>query len=78
MYPNPSNEFFTIQFTSYINQKIELNIFSPTGEIVFNERLNNFEDSYSNVVSLGKKSKGVYFLEIVTKDGRINKKIILQ
>ena len=61
-----------------MNQKIELNIFSPTGEIVFNEHLNNFEDTYSKIISLGEQSKGVYFLEIVTKEGRINKKIILQ
>ena len=78
IYPNPSYGHFTIQFSSKVNQKIELNIFSPSGEIIFNERFINFENSYSNLISLGEQSKGVYFLEIVTKEGRINKKIILQ
>jgi len=78
VYPNPSNGLFTIQFTSYINQKIELYIYSSAGEIVFNERLNNFEDSYSNIISLGNQPKGGYFLELNTNSGSINKKIVLQ
>ena len=78
VYPNPSNGHFIIQFRSKINQKIELYIYSPTGKIVYNKRINNFEDSYSNIISLGNQSKGVYFLEIVTKDGTLKKKIVLQ
>ena len=42
VYPNPSNGHFTIQFSTNINQKIELNVFSPTGEIIFNERFYEF------------------------------------
>ena len=40
--------------------------------------LNNHIGKYSNSISLEKYSKAIYFLEIQTDDGIVNKKLILQ
>ena len=37
-----------------------------------------FQGSYENGIDLTAKAKGVYFFEITTNTGGINKKIVLQ
>ncbi|MBT7896270.1 MAG: T9SS type A sorting domain-containing protein, partial [Flavobacteriales bacterium] len=48
------------------------------GEVVYIESLEQFVGEYTKKVSIGNKSRGVYFLEISDNNGIINKKIILQ
>ena len=43
-----------------------------------NDDLEQFIGEYAKQVKLGANAKGIYFLEIVSKDGIINKKLVLQ
>ena len=45
---------------------------------MYSESLEELQGSYENIIDLTGKSKGVYFLEITTNTGGINKKIVLQ
>ena len=47
------------------------------GELI-NEDLQQFIGEYTKQIGLSDNAKGVYFLEIETNDGVINKKLILQ
>ena len=78
IYPNPSNDIFYIKFKSTINQNIILRIINIIGEEIYTEFLNNYDGEYSKNINLSNKSKGVYYLEITTPNGIINKKLILQ
>jgi len=78
IFPNPSNDIFYIQFKTTIEQYINLRIFNIIGEEIYSEFLNNFEGEFSKNINLQSKSKGVYYLEITTPKGIINKKLILQ
>ena len=49
-----------------------------TGEELINENLQEFIGEYTKQISLTNNAKGIYFLEIETNDGVINKKLILQ
>jgi len=48
------------------------------GEQIMTEDLKRFIGEYTKEIDLTDKAKGVYFLEIETEDGVINKKLILQ
>jgi hypothetical protein len=48
------------------------------GEDLLSENLQQFVGEYVKAVNLNEYSKGIYFLEIETNDGIINKKLILQ
>jgi hypothetical protein len=78
VYPNPSRDIFNVTFTSEDVQNLEVRIINVIGEVVYTEDLNEFVGEYTKQVDLATYTKGVYFLEITTDNGVINKKLILQ
>ena len=78
IYPNPSRNIFNIEFTSLLRQNLEIRIINSIGEIVYLENLKNYTGEYNKAINLKEFSKALYFLEITTNDGIINKKLILQ
>jgi hypothetical protein len=78
VYPNPSRDIFNITFTSVEKQDLEIRILNVIGEVVYTADLDQFVGQFTKEVSLGEYPKSIYFLEIETDDGVINKKLILQ
>ena len=78
VYPNPSRDIFNVTFTSENIQDLELRIINIVGEVIVTENLEQFVGEYNKQVDLATYTKGVYFLEIKTNNGVINKKLILQ
>ena len=78
IYPNPSEDMFNITFSSEKKQDIEIRIFNSIGERVVIESKQEFIGEYTTKINLGEYSKSIYFLEIETEKGVINKKLILQ
>jgi len=78
IYPNPSRDIFNISFTSEDKQDLKVRILNVIGEELINENLEQFIGEYTKQINLSDNAKGIYFLEIETNDGIINKKLILQ
>jgi beta-glucanase (GH16 family) len=78
VYPNPSRDIFNLSFTSEDAQDLKLRILNVIGEEIINENLEQFIGEYTKQINLTNNAKGIYFLEIETNDGIINKKLILQ
>ena len=78
IYPNPSRDVFNISFTSEEEQDLSVRVFDLVGEEILREDLQQFAGEYVKQVDLNTYSKGIYFLEIETKQGIINKKLIIQ
>ena len=78
VYPNPSRDIFNVSFTSEDAQDLEVRIINVVGEVVYTENLEQFIGEYTKQVNLATYTKGVYFLEITTNNGVVNKKLILQ
>ena len=78
VYPNPSNNNFYIEFESIVNQNIIVKIINIIGAEVYREDRKEFIGEYTKQISLENFGKGIYFLEIETSTGIINKKLILQ
>ena len=77
IYPNPSNNVFNIEFSSLVSQDLDIRIFNIIGEEIVREALQQFAGKYVQQINLASNAKGVYFLEIATDKGIINKKLIL-
>jgi len=67
-----------VQFTSIGTQSIAVRVINIVGELIYTENLEKFTGEYIKGFNLNKYGKGVYFLEIQTKDGVISKKLVLQ
>ena len=78
VYPNPSRDIFNVSFVSDEVQNLEISIINVVGEAVYTADLDQFVGQFTKEVSLATYPKGVYFLEITTDKGVINKKLILQ
>jgi hypothetical protein len=77
VYPNPSRDIFNIRFVSEKIQDLSIRVINIMGELVYEEKANQFIGEYTKQIDLVDSSKGIYFIEIVTTDGIVNKKIIL-
>jgi hypothetical protein len=67
-----------VTFTSEDVQDLEVRVINIVGEVVYTEDLQQFVGEYTKSINLTTNAKGIYFLEIETDDGVINKKLILQ
>ena len=78
LYPNPSRDIFNISFTCEYQQNLKVRILNVVGEVIVSEDLEQFIGEYTKQIDLTNNAKGIYFLEIETDNGVINKKLILQ
>jgi hypothetical protein len=78
IYPNPSRDLFNISFTSEYIQDLKVRVLNAIGKEIIQDKLEQFIGEYTKKIDLTKNAKGIYFLEIETNDGVINKKLILQ
>ena len=78
IYPNPSKNVFNISFTTKKKQSLTVRVLNGIGEELSLDKLEEFVGEYVRRLDLTKKAKGIYFLEIETESGIINKKLILQ
>ncbi|MFL2574426.1 MAG: T9SS type A sorting domain-containing protein [Flavobacteriales bacterium] len=78
VYPNPSRDIFNVTFVAEDIQDLEVKVINVVGEVVYTEALEQFVGEYTKQIDLTDNSKGVYFLEITTNSGVVNKKLIIQ
>ena len=76
IYPNPSDGFFTVEFRNAKENNPAIRIVNSIGDMIFFEKLKNGE--ISKYINISTFSKGIYFIELQTDDGVINKKLILR
>ena len=77
IYPNPSKNVFNISFNSENFQDLSIRVFNTIGAEVYRETKEEFVGEYTKQISLDEYGRGIYFLEIETNFGVVNKKLIL-
>lgn len=74
-YPNPNNGEFTLSYSGNASLK-ELAVFDIRGKIVQTVSLKDFNTS--KAINLNGFAKGIYFVKIVSDNGAITKKVIVE
>lgn len=78
LYPNPTNGQFGLNFNSYNGQDMTIRIVNTIGQTMYAESLVNFAGKYNRAIDISTQPKGIYFLQIITENGVINRRIALQ
>ncbi|MCH8317338.1 MAG: T9SS type A sorting domain-containing protein [Bacteroidetes bacterium] len=78
VYPNPNTGEFTVTFKIIEKQHINLKVFNIKGQVIYEENLSDFKGKYQNKIDMSGYAKGIYNLQLSTKEKTINKKIILE
>ena len=71
IYPNPSNGEFTIESTSKIES---IKVFNILGETIYQTAKDNLQAT----INLSSQPKGIYFVQVKTEKGILNRKIVIQ
>ncbi|CAM3685467.1 hypothetical protein FSS13T_14170 [Flavobacterium saliperosum S13] len=74
VYPNPANEFITVEFTGSASENFELTLTDMTGKSVFHEKISS--DKQSKTINISDFASGVYFLKANIKGKQYFRKII--
>lgn len=75
MYPNPTENFITIQFSSLQKDK-EITIYNVTGKVVQEQKV--VENTKSARLPLLNLSDGIYFLQVKSESSITTKKLIVK
>ena len=78
MYPNPSRGSFNISFISDELSDFEIHISDAFGNLVAHEELRNYIGQYTKSFDLSNNPKGIYMLQIRTREQFISKRIVIQ
>ena len=78
IYPNPTRGIFNISFISDKVDNFEITIMDAFGKLVLQEDKKDFIGEYTKLIDLVGFSRGIYMVQIKTKDTSIRKKIVLQ
>lgn len=78
IFPNPSIGRFNITFDLETRQDIYLTISNFIGDIVFRVELKDQVSQFNKTIDFGNQTKGLYTLNITSKNINYNQKIIIQ
>ena len=73
--PNPSSGIFTIEFeSSHLEKFTSLEVYNSLGEKVFESVISN----HQSVIDLRSKSKGIYFVKVISDEKVYQQKIVIE
>jgi hypothetical protein len=76
VYPNPANSDITLEFSSFLNQDIEVRIFNVMGNRVLSKK--RFCQKTVNI-DVSKLRSGIYFIRVSDESGRVySEKLIVE
>jgi hypothetical protein len=78
VYPNPSSGMLNVNFDIEDAGTLEIKLINLNGQIIKNETINNFDGQFNRSFDLSNQAKGIYMLSIMSKKGKIDKKIVLR
>lgn len=77
VYPNPSTGEFTAMFNIENNDNYVVKVSNELGQIVYEEKLDNFSGIYSKKIDISSYRKGVYMLSVSNLKNKTVKKIVV-
>jgi len=78
IYPNPNTGKFTLEMNLTEKKDMQLTITNLLGQQVYSEKLNKLKGNYQKKIDLIGYAKGIYILKIISIEGVINKKIVVE
>ncbi len=78
LYPNPSHGSFELSFFAPAQASYELRITDVSGQLVHAEFLKNVSGTYKKQIGLDKMAQGVYLVRLISADGSLVRKLVVE
>ncbi|NRA13742.1 MAG: T9SS type A sorting domain-containing protein [Crocinitomicaceae bacterium] len=75
--PNVNSGIFEVAFNGINALEINIQLYSSTGELVFNKAVTVSSESHVEKVNAGVLSSGVYILKLTLSDSSVVKRIVI-
>ncbi|HNW89274.1 MAG TPA: T9SS type A sorting domain-containing protein [Bacteroidales bacterium] len=76
--PNPTTGKFTINFESTSLNEVQINITDLTGRVVYNNTFGATAGHFSQEIDMSSVKKGLYLVQIISGNSKMNTKLIKQ
>lgn len=76
VYPNPTSNNITVEFEVSQSADYTIQVIDAIGNVLHNENCGRVDLFYKKDINLDQIERGVYFINIQSKDGRISKRLI--
>jgi hypothetical protein len=77
LYPNPTSDVINVAFNGSKTQSLTVRVVNMNGQLVYTDAVGQYAGQYKNAIDLSAAAKGVYFVQIITDKGTINRKVVL-
>ena len=77
IYPNPSSGQFTVEMDLSENTSLSIELYNFTGQLIYAEEIGNVSGVYSRKLDLSNYAEGIYYLQVITGEGVLNRKVVL-
>ncbi|TVR80081.1 MAG: T9SS C-terminal target domain-containing protein [Chitinophagaceae bacterium] len=74
--PNPVNDRLNIQFYNEYTSNSIIKIYSAEGRLIFSENVLPMA-AYEKVIEVSGFAKGLYFIQVLSEEGAVNKKVVV-
>ena len=78
IFPNPTRGLFNISFVSEEIDNFEMTIVDAYGKVINQEYQQDFVGEYTQHLDLSEYPRGIYMVQIITKDSFVSKRVALQ
>ncbi|MDP4267334.1 MAG: PKD domain-containing protein, partial [Bacteroidota bacterium] len=78
LYPIPTSDNVTLQFTTSKVDNMEVTIFDQLGAEIYKEQIGSFQGQFTKTYNLNKFAKGVYLFQIRSDKGIVNRRAIVE
>ncbi|WP_417602223.1 T9SS type A sorting domain-containing protein [Owenweeksia hongkongensis] len=78
VYPNPNNGEFTVEVKLVSAQNNQLVITDMSGKEVYRKEIEDANGAYAETLSLKYLPKGVYMLNLETRDGKLVRRLVIE
>ena len=78
IYPNPTRGLFNISFMAEKVDNFEITIVDAFGKLVFKEDKQDFIGEYTKRIDFSNSTRGIFMIQIRTRNSFVSKRIVLQ
>jgi len=76
IYPNPTSNDLTMEYLLQKPENVKINLMNIAGQIIYAEQINALAGKNKMTISLAEYTAGIYYLQIITNENLLTKKLV--
>jgi hypothetical protein len=76
VFPNPTQNQVTVDFTDAHTQSLKVQLVDVAGQVIFSQSMGTFNGRFKQAIDLSGVSAGVYFVQLITDNDTITRKLL--